>query len=151
MTLSSRLLSLDRIKINQEIQSKKKAIEFISHLFSEETPFSQQNILNCILSREKLGSTALNNGIAFPHGRIKDLVHPILTVITLKSGIDFDASDKLSVDIIIGLLVSEDNNQEHLDILAAIAKFFNSLENNDKVRSAQSSEDIFEMLTSIFL
>ncbi len=147
MTLLTHLLSLDRIECDQVIQSKKKVLEEISTLLAEDTQLSQISIYNSILAREKLGSTGLGNGIALPHGRISGLVHPILAIITLKEGIDFDAPDKKPVNIIIGLLVPDKQNEEHLKILAAIAEYFQSNTNINKIRQSHTPESILSNLS----
>ena len=51
-------------------------------------------ILEMLLNRESLGSTAIGKGVAFPHGRT--LAIPELSLLFARSqdGIDFDAVDK---------------------------------------------------------
>jgi PTS system nitrogen regulatory IIA component len=50
--------------------SKKKVLEKIAFLASEQLPdHSFNDILESLMSRERLGSTGIGNGIAIPHGK----------------------------------------------------------------------------------
>lgn len=98
---------------------------------SDEEQLSEMDILDALISRERLGSTALGQGIAVPHGRLTDLERPVAAMITLAKGIEFDAPDEEPVDIIFALLVPEDSTDEHLRILSAMAEKFS----NDSITS----------------
>ena len=91
-----------------------------------EEQLSEMDILDALISRERLGSTALGQGIAVPHGRIADLERPVAAMITLTSGIECDAPDEEPVDIIFALLVPEDSTDEHLKILSIMAEKFSN-------------------------
>ena len=71
MKLSS-LTNQDCSKAAVLFNSKKRILEYISELAHQQLPhLSQQDILDALLNREKLGSTGIGRGIAIPHGRSK--------------------------------------------------------------------------------
>ena len=69
--LDSDLLSPARILAGVRINSKKRLFELISTTLARKNPeLNSREIFESICAREHLGTTALGNGIAVPHGRI---------------------------------------------------------------------------------
>ena len=127
--------------------SKKKILEQIAHLASEKLPhLSSADVLESLMNREKLGSTGIGNGIAIPHGRIKQSDKPVAVLLVTTQGVNYDAIDKRPVDIFCALLVPEDQCDTHLATLASIAKTFDNKEILRKIRNAQSDQDLFNII-----
>ncbi len=101
----------------------------------EEDPNSDMDIFEAFFTRERLGCTGLGHGVALPHSRMANIDEPIAAMITLAEGIDFEAPDGQPVDLLVGLLVPQDCNDEHLTILAALAKRFSDDYFRDEVRA----------------
>ena len=53
-------------------QSKKRALEIISELAAKQLGLPPQVVFEAILTREKMGSTGIGNGIAIPHGKLEE-------------------------------------------------------------------------------
>ena len=105
------------------------------------------NIFNLLIAREKLGSTGLGKGIAIPHCRAANCEEPLGTLVTLADPVDFDAPDDVPVDLLFVLLVPETAHQEHLDILANIARLFSQPEYCQRLRDANSDAALFRAAT----
>ena len=80
--------------------SKKSAFEQLSRLAEIETNISSRVILENLIKREKLGSTAVGKGVAIPHITNDDIEKPIGFMALLSTGLDFNATDNQLVDII---------------------------------------------------
>ena len=116
MKLSS-LICQDCSKAAVLFNSKKRILEFISELAHDKLPYlPQQDILNALMSREKLGSTGIGRGIAIPHGRMSGAEEPLALVLVSETPINFDAIDNRPVDIFVALIVPDGDNQQHLKI-----------------------------------
>lgn len=149
MTLAQ-LLIPNRIQLNAEISSKKKALQEISRLFAESDNTLDQNLVfDALTDREKLGSTALEQGIAIPHCRISGCTQAQSAILTLRRGIDFDARDGQAVDLLWALIVPEQSTDEHLDILAQLAKTLSSADNCRKIRASRNAEELHQNLTAL--
>ena len=74
------------------------------------------------MQREKLGSTAVGNGIAIPHGKLPKLEKLFGLFARLERPIDFEALDGQPVDLIFLLLAPEGAGADHLKALARIAR-----------------------------
>jgi len=144
----SEILTSDRILCNVELSSKKAVLETLSGLIAgASSGLSGQAVFNSLLSRERLGGTGLGNGIALPHGRLKNGLSTIAAFIKLKRGVDYDAVDHQPVDLIFALLVPEQSTEEHLQVLAQLAEMFNKPEFLARLRKEESNEAIHSLLT----
>lgn len=79
-------------------------------------------LLQTLLAREALGSTALGNGIAIPHVRnpiVGQAGESAISLCFLRNPIDFDAVDGRPVTILFTLVTP--NVKEHLHLLAKLA------------------------------
>jgi PTS system nitrogen regulatory IIA component len=79
-------------------------------------------LLQTLLAREALGSTALGNGIAIPHVRnpiVGPAVESAISLCFLRNPIDFDAVDGRPVTILFTLVTP--NVKAHLHLLAKLA------------------------------
>lgn len=140
-------LTTDRIACDVNAHSKKRALEELSELIShDQSSISATDIFDCLLSRERLGSTGVGFGVAIPHGRLKDSDHTTAALIQLNHGIDFDAVDNQPVDLLFALVVPDKATEEHLKILALLAAMFKEDELRDRLREAKNPEDIMQLV-----
>lgn len=139
------LLSLNSTANNVTVDSKKSVLELISKLLVQNLPeIPHTQILECLVSREKLGSTGIGHGVAIPHGRIENLTKAHAALVRLKKPIDFEAIDNQPIDIFFGLLVPESEEGEYLEILSDIAAKFSNKEFRNKLRAANSDQELYE-------
>ena len=134
----------DRIKAKQDLPSKKRVIETLSHLLADSLP-EANGLLGGLLKREKLGTTALGNGVAIPHTRAA-IDSPKIAILTLKHGIEFDAPDDTLVDVFFAIAVPENNPEQHLSILADLAKALKNTVFCEHLRHAKSNNKLHEAL-----
>lgn len=143
------LLNESRLLCKTELQSKKRALETLARLLAAELDneeVSEMDLLDALTARERLGTTGLGHGVSLPHGRIKGLEAPIGALITLQEGVDYDAPDDEPVDILFGLVVPENHDDDHLKILASLATLFASDETRNSIRSAPDSAELYQRL-----
>ena len=146
------LIVQDRIRIRQSAASKKKALELLSEILFNDLSkhvecdaFTHKNLLDAFIAREKIGSTALEHGIAIPHCRIDVCTKPMIALITLSQAIDFGSTHTdVDVDIICGLIVPPEECEEHLDILAALVKVLGVEKKRAAIREADSVETVYQ-------
>jgi PTS system nitrogen regulatory IIA component len=128
--------------------SKKRVLELISNVASKHvTDIDQATILASLMNREKMGSTGIGNGIALPHGRLKDLKNVLAIVVTNQTPIEYDAIDKLPVDIFFAILVPEDKAAEHLSTLSTIAAKLTDKDTLQRMREAHTDEELFKVIS----
>jgi len=146
---TTELLHPARIACQQDSSSKKRSLESLSHLLASAVPdYTEIEIFDSLVGRERLGSTGLGSGVALPHGRLRGLKQPIAALITLRQGIDFDAIDQQPVDLLYALLVPEESTEEHLQILAQLAGLFSNPDFCSKLRSCSDSDQCFQLINN---
>jgi PTS system nitrogen regulatory IIA component len=143
----SEILTPDRIRLDSDATSKKRALESASQLLANcDEKLSPRQVFDCLIAREKLGSTGLGHGVAIPHGRLAGLDKTIGVFLRVPRGVDFDAPDSEPVDLIFALLVPEESTEEHLQVLANIATYFDSEGSRDALRVELSPQMARELL-----
>ncbi len=163
----NQLITPDRVQCLSGISSKKRALESLSLLLgSGVVGIDPTEIFHQLIERERLGSTGLGYGVALPHGRLatsnstsRDR-HPsnnsspitlevsLGCFIKLDQGIDFDSPDDRPADLLFALLVPEQCTDEHLQILAALARMFSDTKFCDQLRNCQTNEELYAQLSS---
>ncbi len=128
MTLISALLPVSHVKLDIEATSKTKLFDQAAVLFSNSLALNHSQIVGSLLDREKLGSTALGQGIAIPHGRVKGLREAAGAFVRIRAPMEFGAPDGKPVSLVFVLLVPERANDVHLQILGELATLFSDRE-----------------------
>ena len=67
----------------ESLLSKKRVFERAAEAMGAELNLSSDNIYRALLAREKLGSTAIGEGIAIPHCRIDECAEAAGCLVTL--------------------------------------------------------------------
>lgn len=144
---TAELITPERICCNESVHSKKRALELAAALIAPSLPrMSRVDVFNALNSRERLGSTGLGHGVALPHARVAGSSTAVAACLTLEEPIDFDAPDGERVDILFVLLVPEECNDHHLEILAELARLFGDTAVRDQLRAASDPAEVIESL-----
>ena len=143
------LITPERVACNVDAQSKKRALEKLSELIADtEDTVSSNDVFESLLARERLGGTGVGYGVAIPHGRLKDNELTLGAFIKLENGVDYDATDHQPVDLLFALLVPQESTEEHLQILAQLAKMFSDQNFRSKLREVTTSEETHQLLVN---
>ena len=141
------MLSDDTLLINFDGTSKKQVLEELSKLAEIKLGINSRGLIENLTRREKLGSTAVGNGIAIPHANINNINKPYVFVSTLVNGLDFNATDDIPVDIIFLLIAPEDQGSEHLQALALISRLLRNKQLTTKLRGCKSAESALAVIS----
>jgi len=135
------ILETSRISVADPASSKKRILEQAAQLLAgnAEEPGSEQ-IFERLLERERLGSTGLAGGVALPHARMPGIEDSRGAFLQLAEAVEFDALDGQPVDLVFALLVPEEANEEHLQLLARLAAMFNEEPLRNRLREAEAEE-----------
>jgi PTS system nitrogen regulatory IIA component len=130
-----------------KVNNKKQALQELAGKAAELTGQSERTLLEVLIQREKLGSTAVGNGIAIPHGKLPKLDKLFGLFARLPRPIDFDALDNEPVDLIFLLLAPEGAGADHLKALAQVARLLRNPATARKLRESQDAEALYAVLT----
>jgi nitrogen PTS system EIIA component len=99
-----------------------------------------------LAERERLGSTAIGDGIAIPHGKIRG-VSRILGVFGRHSkGVEFESLDGNPTHLFFLLVAPEDSTSLHLKALARVSRLFKDASFRERLMAAQDAAEIYKLL-----
>jgi nitrogen PTS system EIIA component len=126
MTLSSipDLLPPENICLDLDVARKEHLFDAIGKLMQRQHGLRSDWISLALARREEIGSTALGQGLAIPHARIKDLAQTQVAYVRVQRPIAFAAPDGKPVSDFLVLLVPQNANAEHLRLLSNAAQMF---------------------------
>jgi len=103
-------------------KNKEDCLKKLADLASRSINIPKETILESLEEREKMVSTGLENGVAIPHSRLKEVDNSTLGIAVSKKGIDFKSLDGKKSNIFFILIGPEENTEDHLKIMAQIMR-----------------------------
>jgi PTS system nitrogen regulatory IIA component len=145
MTLTD-LVAPNAILPALKVNNKKQVIQELSARAAELTGQNERAILEILTQREKLGSTAVGNGVAIPHGKLPKLGRLFGLFARLERPVDFEALDGQPVDLVFLLLAPESAGADHLKALARVARMLRDAEIARKLRESRDADAVYAVL-----
>jgi nitrogen PTS system EIIA component len=106
----------------------------------------QRVILDALQARENLGSTGLGKGFALPHARLDVLTSAFALFVRLARPIDFASIDGLPVNLMILLLTPANAGNQHLAMLAGLARPLRNEAFVQRLRQAPDATALHKLL-----
>lgn len=103
-------------------------------------------IVELLLARESLGSTAIGHNVGIPHAKadcVKDLVGAFGLS---RKGVDFDSLDGEPVYVFFLLLAPQDSAGPHLKALARISRLIKDKYFRDTLKQAKDKKDVIRII-----
>ncbi|TWT83035.1 PTS system fructose-specific EIIABC component [Planctomycetes bacterium CA13] len=105
----------------------------------------QSDVLSAqLLDRERTSATAIGRAVAVPHAYSDVLSEPLVVFARLEHPINVGAMDGVPVSYIFMLIGPEAAARQHIDTLAAIARFMSDSEARFELRHAEGSAGLAE-------
>jgi mannitol/fructose-specific phosphotransferase system IIA component (Ntr-type) len=134
----SELVSQEREAVLQEMVEQIKSAGKVSH---------HKDLYEKLIQRERLGSTAIGNGIAIPHCKLKEMENPIMALAVSRKGVQFDALDGKPIHLFFLVVSSPNNPGQSLHVLAAVANLVRKSGSlQKKILGAKSPAKILEII-----
>ena len=125
-----------------------RSIKNLTKLMAERKIITdERRVQKVIWERENIMSTAIGEGVALPHARLRNLKEPILCFFRLKSAINFESPDNIPVQLLFLELTDKNDDGMQLNLIAQVARFISSKENRQKLLECQKEEEIEHILT----
>ncbi len=145
--LLEEIIKPDGVLCNATARSKKHCLEILSELLVRSNPEIASDIIFRYLNeRERLGCTSLDRGAAFPHCRVEDIDVSNAALIKLSEPIDFDAADGEPVDLVFGMMVPAQLDDNHYADIRMITRVLADEGLRSRLRSMNSSSDLYDAL-----
>jgi len=144
----AQLLEAGRVRFEPQASSKKQALDVLSETLTDgHADLTAGVVLDGLVSRERLGSTALGDAVAMPHARIEGIEQSRGAFLRLGNSIDFEAPDGKAVDLLFGLLMPLDCSDNEIGDLRQLIKHLRDPILQEQLRQTDSPEDLYALLT----
>ena len=142
------ILKPDSVRCESGVRSQKHALELLSDILeSNQENLNAAEILEGLVNRERLGSTALGHSIAMPHARLNGLDRSIGAFLKLDVGVDFDSPDGEPVDLLFGVLVPQDCTDEQIREMKELIQRLNDSALQLQLRETTDPAELYDLLT----
>jgi len=142
------LLKEKYIELDLKEKEKTKLIAELVDIVAKPSRIKDGKALfKAILEREKLGSTAIGNGIAVPHAKIRGIKKPLLILGRSPEGVDFDALDGEKTYLFFMLISPQGEVGLHLKILAKICHLVKDKFVVERLKKIKDKHEIFEIIS----
>lgn len=142
MNLIATLCPVEDILLGCDIASKSRLFNEVARHLQERHGLPSAALIDALNAREALGSTAIGQGLAIPHARMVGLHNVVAVFVRPRTPIAFDAPDRKPVSDVLVLLVPEQAQQEHLQILASIAQMFSDRQLREQLHTATNAVEV---------
>ncbi|WP_299363009.1 PTS sugar transporter subunit IIA [uncultured Paracoccus sp.] len=131
----SEILKPAAVRSVSHVASKKRLFQDLSDLAHSVYGVNEAATLDALQERESLGPTGVGNGVALPHARLHGLDRVVALFMRLEKPMDFDAVDKLPVDLVFALLAPQSSGVDHLKALALVSRTLRDADLRAKLRA----------------
>lgn len=129
--------------------NKKEALMELAEAVQGEHPdLKTEDLYTKLRERESLGSTGIGDGIAIPHGKLKDLSKITICFARSINGVPFDSMDGKPAHLFFLLLAPESAAAHYLSSLAELSRFLKNSHTREKLMLAQSKEELSEIFAT---
>ncbi len=139
------ILSKERIVPGLVSPDKKGVIQELVNVLSIEG-VSPARLVQVLLEREKLGSTGIGDGVAIPHGKLREVNQMIASFGRSIKGLNFDSLDGKPTHLFFLLVAPENSAGIHLKALARISRLFKDPQFRQTLMGAKDQEEIFRII-----
>ena len=141
------IIKPDGVLCNATARSKKHCLEILSELLTRNyADLASDDIFESLIERERLGCTSLDKGAAFPHCRIDGIDQSTAVLIKLSEPVDFDSPDGEPVDIVVGMMLPLEIDDEHRADIKLVTEVLADPALRARLREMNSSKDLYEAL-----
>lgn len=143
----SEVLKKEAVLANLDAADKAEVLKELSYFTADNYPsLNEAKLYEALTAREKICSTALDEGVAIPHGKLSG-INSIIAVFARKNdGVNFDSLDGNPTQLFMLLLSPENSSGDHINALARISKIFKNKVIRSKLLEANSKEEIYDIL-----
>jgi PTS system nitrogen regulatory IIA component len=128
-------------------QSKPEVLnELAQRLCHSHQEIAFDKLLGVLNERERLGSTAIGDGIAIPHGKLRGITSILGVFGRSPGGVDFDSLDGNPTQLFFLLIAPEDSASLHLKALARVSRLFKDAGFRQRLLEAPDAGEIYRLL-----
>ena len=106
----------------------------------------RDSLTKALTEREKLASTGIDQGIAIPHAKMRDIASLVAFVGRKPEGVDFDSMDGKPTKLFFVLVAPENSTGVHLKALARISRLFRDPGFRERLLAAPDAAALYQTI-----
>jgi PTS system nitrogen regulatory IIA component len=106
----------------------------------------RQKVLDVLLDRERISTTAIGEGVAIPHGKLAGVDRVLGVFARSPAGVDFASLDGEPTHLFFALIAPENAAADHLKALARISRLLKDDEFRRQLNEAQTQQELYEII-----
>ncbi len=99
-----------------------------------------------LLKREEQGSTAVGNGVALPHARLRNIDKIVICFIRLTEEIEFKAPDSRKVKLFFIIGTPQEKVADYLKLLARLSKLIKKRDLISALLQAENEQQVIQLI-----
>ena len=144
----SEFLLLENIVPELKAENKTEVLKELAEVVtSNSSVLNFEKTFETLQERENLCSTAMDEGVAIPHGKLHGISNTVIAFGKSSKGIDFDSLDNKPTMLFILILSPENSPKKHIQALAKISNIFKTSEFRDNILKSGTQEEILGLIT----
>jgi PTS system nitrogen regulatory IIA component len=141
------ILSRELVTPDLTSQTKPEVLrELASCLAAKHREIDLRMLVGVLAERERLGSTAIGDGIAIPHGKVRGVRQILGAFGRHAKGVDFESLDGKPTHLFFLLVAPEDSTSLHLKALARVSRLFKNASFRESLLATRDPDEIFRLL-----
>jgi PTS system nitrogen regulatory IIA component len=121
--------------------------ELAQHLAAHHREIQVEQLVTVLLDRERLGTTAIGEGIAIPHGKLPGLKGVMAVFGRSPDGIDCHSLDGALTKLFFLLVAPEDSAGIHLKALARVSRMLKDRGFRERLLHGDSRPDLYRIIS----
>jgi len=140
-------LVIPELKASTKSEIIEELAAFLSANLTGPSAIDRDVLARALQEREKLASTAIDQGVAIPHAKLKSLPQLVACIGRKSAGIDFESMDRRPTHLFFVLLAPENSTGVHLKALARISRLFRDPGFRQRLMDAPDAKAIYEVIS----
>lgn len=120
--------------------------EMAEWMASRDPSMDARRLLEVLLERENISSTAIGEGVAIPHGKMAGVERVSGVFARSPQGVDFDSLDGGPTHLFFLLVAPENSAADHLKALARISRLLKDTAFRARLMEGKTGEEIFDAI-----
>jgi len=120
--------------------------ELAGQLCKKYKDLSLDKLVAVLGERERLGSTAIGDAIAIPHGKLKGISRIVGVFGRSVTGVDFESLDGGPTQLFFLLVAPEDSASLHLKALARVSRLFKDAPFRERLIKATDAAELYRLI-----
>jgi PTS system nitrogen regulatory IIA component len=105
-----------------------------------------KKVLEVLVERERISTTAIGEGVAIPHGKLRGVERVLGIFARSPEGVDFASLDGRPTHLFFVLVAPENAAADHLKALARISRLLKDPSFRRRLLEAKTKKDIFGII-----